>query len=279
MGKTKNPKKKIMSGHEGLFSVEGRTALVTGAGRGFGRFFSQVLAEAGADIVCVDKDGEPLEKTVSLVEQCGSKALSLVVDVARSEDIERMAAQTLSEFGKLDIAVNNAGIIHKPYRLHEIPIKEWNRVISVDLTGLFICMQQELGLMVEQKSGVIINIASILGLVGLGPEFMPRASYVAAKHGVIGLTRQAALEYAKDGIRVNAMAPGWFIGTDLARERLAGKSAKNFKERDQKIIGKTPMERRGNVEELKGLLLYLASNASSYVTGETFAVDGGWTTG
>ena len=268
-----------MSGYDGLFSVEGRIALVTGAGRGFGRFFSQVLAKAGADIVCVDKDGEPLEKTVSLVEQCGSRALPLIVDVARPEDVERMAAQTLSEFGKLDIAVNNAGIVHKPYRFHEIPIEEWNRIISVDLTGLFICMQKELGLMVERKSGVIINIASILGLVGLGSELMPRASYVAAKHGVIGLTKQAALEYAGDCIRVNAMAPGWFTGTDLARERLAGKSAKSFKERDQKIIEQTPLERRGNVEELKGLLLYLASNASSFVTGETFAVDGGWTIG
>lgn len=260
-----------------LFSIEGRIALVTGAGRGFGRFFSQVLAEAGADVVCVDIDREFLEETASLVENFEQRALPLVSDVAKPEDIERMMDQTLSTFGRLDIAINNAGIVHKPYCFHEIPLEEWNRLIAIDLTGVFICMQKELGVMVEQKSGVIINIASILGLVGLDPELMPRASYVAAKHGVIGLTRQAALEYARHGIRVNAMAPGWFTGTDLARERLAGKSAKDFKERDQKIIEYTPLERHGNVEELKGLLLYLASGASSFVTGQTFTADGGWT--
>jgi gluconate 5-dehydrogenase len=138
-------------------------------------------------------------------------------------------------------------------------------------------MQKEIDLMVKQKSGVIINISSILGLVGLVPELMPRASYVAAKHAVIGLTKQAALEYAQEGIRVNAIAPGWFAGTDLARERLAGKAPGEFQLREQKIIDSTPLRRRGNIEDLKGLLLYLASDVSSFVTGQTFAVDGGWT--
>jgi len=188
-----------------------------------------------------------------------------------------MANQIAHEFGRLDIAVNNAGIIHKPYRFHEIPLEEWERLISIDLTGVFLCMQKELQLMVKQKSGVIINISSILGLVGLVPELMPRASYVAAKHAVIGLTKQAALEYAQEGIRVNTIAPGWFGGTDLARERLAGKAGEDFKQREDRITEFTPMRRRGNVEELKGLLLYLASDASSFVTGQTFAVDGGWT--
>ena len=257
------------------FDLQGKIALVTGAARGFGRFFSWALAEAGAEVVCADKD--PVEETVKIIEQLGHRSLPLVVDVSRVEDIEYMKDQITKGFGRLDIAVNNAGMIHKPYRFHEIPHEDWDRLISIDLTGIFLCMQKELQLMVKQKSGVIINISSILGLTGLVPELMPRASYVAAKHGVIGLTKQAALEYARDGIRINAVAPGWFGGTDLSRERLAEKSVEEFQQREHKITESTPMRRRGNVEELKGLLLYLASDASSFVTGQTFAIDGGWT--
>lgn len=257
------------------FDLRGKVALVTGAARGFGRFFSFSLAESGADVICVDKD--PQEETIKLIEPFGQKNVSLLVDVSRDQDIEYMADQIHKEFGRLDIAVNNAGIIHKPYRFHEIPREEWDRLIAIDLTGVFLCMQKELQLMVKQKSGVIINISSILGLKGLIPELMPRASYIAAKHAVIGLTKQAALEYAKDGIRVNAIAPGWFGGTDLARERLAGKSAEDFYDREKKIVETTPMGRRGNIDEIKGLLLYLASDASSFVTGQTFVIDGGWT--
>jgi NAD(P)-dependent dehydrogenase (short-subunit alcohol dehydrogenase family) len=257
------------------FDLQGKVALVTGAARGFGRFFSWALAEAGAEVVCADKD--PQEETVKIIKQLGRRSLPLVVDVSRAGDIEYMAGQIAKEFGRLDIAVNNAGIIHKPYRFHEMPREDWDRLISIDLTGVFLCMQKELQLMVKQKSGVIINISSILGLKGLVPELMPRASYIAAKHAVIGLTKQAALEYAQDGIRINAIAPGWFAGTDLARERLAGKAAEDFQQREHKIVESTPMRRRGNVEELKGLLLYMASDASSFVTGQTFVIDGGWT--
>lgn len=258
-----------------LFDLQGKVALVTGAARGFGRFFSYALAEAGAEVVCADKDAQ--EETVKKIEQFGHRGLPLIVDVSKARDIEYMANQIAKEFGRLDIAVNNAGIIHQPHRFHEIPREDWDRLISIDLTGVFFCMQKELQLMIKQKSGVIINISSILGLTGLVPELMPRASYVAAKHAVIGLTKQAALEYAQEGIRINAIAPGWFEGTDLARERLAGKSAEEFQERERKIIESTPMRRRGNMEELKGLLLYLASDTSSFVTGQAFVIDGGWT--
>jgi gluconate 5-dehydrogenase len=242
-----------------------------------GRAFAQFLAEAGADVVCASRSRKPLEETVELLKHWRSRVLPLVVDVSKSEEVERMVNETLSHFGKLDVAVNNAGIIHKPYRFHELPLEEWNRLIAVDLTGVFICMQREIEVMAKQHYGSIINISSILGLVGLDPELMPRASYMAAKHGVIGLTKQAALEYARDHIRVNAIAPGWFTGTDLARERLAGKTTEEFQLREEKIIQATPLGRKGNTDELKGLLLYLASNASSFVTGQVFAADGGWT--
>ena len=257
------------------FDLQGKVALVTGAARGLGRFFSWTLAEAGAEVVCVDKESQ--EETLKRIATFGRRSLPLIVDVSRAQDIEEMGNQIADAFGRLDIAVNNAGIIHKPYRFHEIPFEEWERLISIDLTGVFLCMQKELELMVKQKSGVIINISSILGLRGLIPELMPRASYIAAKHAVIGLTKQAALEYAQEGIRANAIAPGWFAGTDLGRERLASKTAADFRQREEKITEFTPMRRRGNVEELKGLLLYLSSDASSFVTGQTFVVDGGWT--
>jgi gluconate 5-dehydrogenase len=259
------------------FDLRGKVALVTGAGRGLGRAFAQFLAEAGADVVCISRSREPLEKTVELVKPWGQRVLPLVVDVSKFEEVEHMVNDTLSHFGRLDIAINNAGVIHKPRRFHELPLEEWNYLIAVDLTGVFMCMQKEIEAMIKQQYGTIINIASILGLVGLNAELMPRASYMAAKHGVLGLTKQAALEYAREHIRVNAIAPGWFGGTDLARERLAGKPAEDFQQREQKILEFTPMRRRGNMEELKGLLLYLASDASSFVTGQVFVADGGWT--
>lgn len=259
------------------YGLGGKVALVTGAGRGFGRAFSLALAEAGAHVVCAEKVKKTLEETAELVGHSGQRVLPLVVDVARPEDVERMADRISSEFGKLDIAVNNAGIVHKPYRFHEIPLEEWNRLIAINMTGVFICMQREIELMIKRKSGAIINISSIGGLRGFRPELMPRGSYIAAKHAVIGLTKQAALEYASEGIRVNAIAPGWFEGTDIAQERLAGVNEEVFKERTQKIINATPMRRPGRVHELIGLLLYLSSEASSFVTGQTFPVDGGWT--
>ena len=145
------------------FDLQGKVALVTGAARGLGRFFSLALAEAGAEVACADKD--PQEETVKLIEQHRRRSLPLVVDVSRSADIEYMADQIAKEFGRLDIAVNNAGIIHKPYRFHEIPHEDWDRLISIDLTGVFLCMQKELQLMVKQKKGVIINISSIFNSI------------------------------------------------------------------------------------------------------------------
>ncbi|NIO07751.1 MAG: SDR family NAD(P)-dependent oxidoreductase, partial [Deltaproteobacteria bacterium] len=205
-----------------LFNVEGKAALVTGAALGLGRSFARTLAEAGADVAIADINQERLPETEEIIKEAGGKALKIVADVSNPADVARMVEETVSTLGRLDIALNNAGIVHKPYRFHETPLEEWNRLMAVNMTGVFTCMQRELEWMIGQKGGVIINITSILGLRGLPPEFMPRVSYVSAKHAVIGLTKQAALEYAGDGIRVNAIAPGWFEGTDIARERLAG---------------------------------------------------------
>ncbi|MCJ7594871.1 MAG: SDR family NAD(P)-dependent oxidoreductase, partial [Desulfobacterales bacterium] len=156
-----------MSLKKNLFNLEGKVALVTGAGRGFGRAFSLALAEAGAHLVCAEKVRETLEETAALVRQCGQRVLPLTVDVAKPDDVERMGDEISSEYGKLDIAVNNAGIVHKPYRFHETPFEEWHRLMAINMTGVFICMQKEIALMIKGQSGVIINIASILGLRGL----------------------------------------------------------------------------------------------------------------
>lgn len=266
-----------MASKKTIFDLEGKVALVTGAGQGFGRAFALALAESGADVVCAEKVKTTLDETTELVKKFGHKVLPLVVDVSSVDDVERMKNDISSEFERLDIAVNNAGIIHKPYRLHETPIEEWNRLMSINLTGVLICMQKEIELMLRQKSGSIINISSILGIVGLRPDLMPRVSYIVAKHGMAGLTKQAAVEYATEGIRVNAIAPGYFEGTEIAKERLAGQDAQVVEERLKRIIATTPMNRRGRVEECIGLLLYLSSDAASYVTGQTIAVDGGWT--
>jgi NAD(P)-dependent dehydrogenase (short-subunit alcohol dehydrogenase family) len=186
--------------------------------------------------------------------------------------------ETVSTLGQLNIAVNNAGIITKPVRFHEMPFEDWNKVISVNLTGVFLCMQKEIELMLKQgNGGSIINLSSVLGLVGLDPDLMPRVNYIASKHGVIGLTKQGAIEYAEQGIRVNAIAPSWFSGTSLSRDRNKVQTMEERELRDKKIAALTPMKRRGRVDELQGLLLFLASEASTYTTGQVFVSDGGWT--
>jgi gluconate 5-dehydrogenase len=261
---------------EALFTVTDKVAVVTGAAAGLGRFFAQTLAAAGAKVVCADVDADLLNKTVADLRSSGYEALAIKTDVSLPEDVERMVLTVADEYGRLDIAVNNAGIITGPCRFHEIKHEDWHRLMAVDLTGVFICMQEELKVMVVRQAGVIVNIASVAGIRGMSPEHKPRAGYVAAKHGVVGLTKQAALEYAGDNIRVNAIAPGWFGGTDLSRERTQGKPESDMaleKERTAFV----PLGRKGTLDELKGLILYLSSAASSYVTGQVFVIDGGVT--
>jgi gluconate 5-dehydrogenase len=261
-----------------LFNLEGRVALVTGAALGLGRSFAQTLAEAGADVVIVDIDKDHLDETEGILKATGRKVLKVVGDVSNPRDVARMVGESVSNFGQLNIAVNNAGIITKPARFHEMPPEDWNKVISVNLTGVFLCMQKEIELMLKQgNGGSIINLSSVLGLVGLDPDLMPRVNYIASKHGVLGLTKQGAVEYAEHGIRVNAIAPSWFSGTSLSRDRNKVQTREEQDLREKRIIALTPMKRRGQIDELQGLLLFLASDASAYATGQVFVSDGGWT--
>lgn len=267
-----------MPASEYIFSLENKTALVTGAARGLGQSFAKTLAEAGADLVIADLNLAHLKETETLVKQTGKKVLSIAADVSKKDDVARLFDQTASTFNTLDIAVNNAGIVSPPVRFHEMRFDDWQKVISVNLTGLFLCMQKEIELMLKQGcGGSIINISSILGLVGLDADMKPRVNYIASKHGVNGLTKQGAVEYAEYGIRVNAIAPAWHSGTSLSKARSDVQTSQEQIEREERLIARTPMRRRGKVEELQGLLLYLASDASSYVTGQVIASDGGWT--
>lgn len=261
-----------------FFNLEGKVALVTGAALGLGRSFARTLAEAGADVVISDIDRDHLEETEVIVKATGRKTLKVIADVSSPEDVARMVGESASRFGGLHIAVNNAGIITKPARFHEMSLEDWNKVISVNLTGLFLCMQKEIELMLKQGTGgSIINLSSVLGLVGLDPDLMPRVNYIASKHGVIGLTKQGAVEYAEHGIRVNAVAPSWFSGTSLSRDRNKVQTREEQDLRQRKIEALTPMKRRGRIDELQGLVLFLASDASTYTTGQVFVCDGGWT--
>jgi NAD(P)-dependent dehydrogenase (short-subunit alcohol dehydrogenase family) len=267
-----------MSFMDNLFNLEGKVALVTGAALGLGRSFAQSLAEAGADVVIVDIDKAYLNETEGILKESGRKVLKIVADVSNPTDVARMIDETVSNLGQLNIAVNNAGIITKPARFHEMPPEDWNKVIMVNLTGVFLCMQREIEVMLKQgNGGSIINISSVLGLVGLDPDLTPRVNYIASKHGVIGLTKQGAVEYAEYGIRVNAIAPAWFSGTSLSKDRTKVQTMEEQDLREKRILALNPMKRRGRIDELQGLLLFLASDASTYSTGQVFVSDGGWT--
>ena len=261
-----------------LFDLRGKTALVTGASSGFGRSFAQTLAEAGANVVISARNKERLTETEEILKKIGGKVLKIVGDMSNPDDVSKMVEETVSRFKELHIAVNNAGILTKPVPFHEMPYEEWNQVISVNLTGVFLCMQKEIAVMLKQpQGGSIINISSVLGLVGLDPDLNPRVNYIASKHGVIGLTRQGAVEYAAHGIRVNAMAPAWHSGTSLAKARSDIQTTEEQEQREKRMLACTPMKRRGRLDELQGMLLFLASDASTYTTGQVFVSDGGWT--
>lgn len=262
---------------EELFSLEGKVALVTGAASGLGQRFAVSLAKAGADVVISDVDSKGLDTTFAMIKETKKRALKVIGDVSNRNEVKNMVDSTISNLGRLDVAINNAGVVTRPISFHEMSLEDWDRVISINLTGVFLCMQREIEVMIRQGSGSIINISSVLGLVGLEPELKPRVNYIASKHGVNGLTRQAAIEYARYGIRVNAVAPSWFQGTSLSKARLSIQSERERELRDRLVMETTPLRRMGDMKELEGIIIFLASDASSYVTGQIFVVDGGWT--
>jgi len=260
-----------------LFDLNDRVAMVTGGGSGLGREFCDILAEFGTDIICADIYKDRAEETCEMIKKYGHRTLAIEADVSKYDQVQFIFKQLEATFGRLDILVNNAGITIRPCPITELELEVWHKVVNVNLHGTFYCMKEGLRIMMQRKKGSIINIASIMGLCGEDPDVGLASPYVTSKAGVIGLTKQGAAEYGRYGIRVNAIAPGWHLGTRLALDAGIKLTAEELKVREQLLASKTPMRRVGKEKELRGLLIYLASDASSFLTGQIIASDGGWT--
>ena len=247
-----------------LFKLDGKVALITGAGSGLGRQFAETLSDAGASVVLAARRREKLEETAELVRNKGANAICLELDVTDSLSVTNCVRETTSEFGTPDILVNNAGIAKQAF-LTDISEDDWDAVLDTNLKGVFMVAQAVAKSMINaDKHGSIINIASVLGLrvsKALG-------SYIAAKSAVVQLTKAMAIEWSRYNIRVNALAPGYFI-TEINQEQFADGSAEEF------LMRRVPMSRVGDLREIAGPLLLLASDAGSYMTGSIIAVDGG----
>ena len=250
------------------YSLENKVALVTGAASGIGLATAHVYAEAGASVVLADLNAEAVQAAAKELIAKGYQAKAIVCNAANLDEVEAMVQETVSTFGRLDIAFNNAGVQNILAEIADATVEDFDRVNGVNLRGVWGCMKYELQQMRKQGSGVIVNCSSIGGIVG-GAE---RASYHAAKHGVIGLTKSVALEYAARNIRVNAICPG-LIWTPMA-EKMA---ASGQKEALHAMVKSVPMQRHGQADEIADVVLWLSSDASSYVTGQSISVDGGLT--
>lgn len=248
-------------------SLQRKVAIVTGASRGLGRAMALGLAEAGADVVVVSRTLEDLKKVAKEIQQLGRVGLPVQADVSRRADVEHMVERTMERFGRIDILVNNAGTIYR-IASEDYPEEEWDRVVNVNLKGAFLCAQAVARVMIRQGGGKIINTASLLSAIGV--PTIP--AYAASKGGIAQLTKTLAVEWAKYKINVNAIGPGFFR-TDLTEPL-----QKNPK-RSAEISSRIPSGRWGVPEDLKGAVVFLASDASEYVTGHVLYVDGGFLAG
>ena len=250
-----------------MFDLKGEKAIVTGGGQGLGREMALALAEAGADVAVVQRRVEVAEQTAEEIRKLGRDSFAMKVDVSKTEDIRNMVAVAKARFGKIDILINNAGIAHH-VPAAELSEEDWDRMIDINLKGVFFGSQMVGREMIKQRKGSIINIASMSGFIVNRPQ--PQAHYNTAKAGIVMLTKTLAMEWAKYNIRVNAIAPGYIRTPLLARNLGPGKIGEEW-------VKLTPMGRLGEPFELKGLALFLASKASSFVTGTTIVIDGGYT--
>jgi len=248
--------------------VEGKVALVTGGASGIGRATALTFAREGAKLVIADMNEDGGQQTVHLITEQGGEAIFVQVDVSQATAVEAMINTTVETYGRLDCAHNNAGIGSRPRApLHECTEETWDRVLGINLKGVWLCMKYEVIQMLKQGGGAMVNTASIMGLVG---SWSGTAAYNASKHGVVGLTKTAALEYATSGIRVNAVCPG-YIHTPLIEEALTHNPAL-----EAQIVARHPIGRMGKPEEIAEAVVWLCSDAASFVTGHTMTVDGGY---
>jgi len=250
--------------------LDGKVALVTGGASGIGRATAVAMAREGARVAVSDLSKEGLEGTVAMINGIGGQSIAVEGDVTEDTDVANMVARTVSAFGRIDCAFNNAGISGRAVgpagqRIHELAPSSVARIVSVNLIGVFLCLKHEITQMLAQGSGgAIVNTASIAGLIGLATS----GHYVATKHGVVGLTKTAAIEYAQDGIRVNCVNPG-YIQTPMTNEMM--------ETRYDEIMAKVPMRRLGVADEIAEAVVWMCSDKASFMTGASHVVDGGYT--
>jgi NAD(P)-dependent dehydrogenase (short-subunit alcohol dehydrogenase family) len=246
-----------------LYRFTGKIAFVTGAASGIGRATAIAFAAEGARVAILDRSEDALRETADAIRGAGGEALVIGCDVAQPEQVEAAVSRAIDTYGRLDIAFNNAGVENTAAPIAEIPLEEWDRIMAINLRGTFVCMKHQLAQMVRQGSGVIVNTSSGAGIRGVAGG----GAYAASKHAIIGLTKSAALDYAKSNIRVNAVLPG-NIETPMM-DRFTGGDI-------QKAIDLEPVGRLGKPEEIADAVLWLSADLGAFVTGAAISVDGGW---